>query len=102
MVFCSSCGNEETSDKKFCSKCGSELLINSKINDVSRQSTIIPQRKSRWWYLLPIFFNIIGGIIAYLILKRENKELAEKCLIVGLIFFIIQIVVGILAGLAKL
>jgi len=26
-VFCSSCGNEETSDKRFCSKCGEELQV---------------------------------------------------------------------------
>jgi len=25
MVFCSKCGNEETSDKSFCSKCGAKI-----------------------------------------------------------------------------
>jgi len=27
MVFCSKCGNEETSDKSFCSKCGEKLQV---------------------------------------------------------------------------
>ncbi|MBM3910859.1 MAG: hypothetical protein FJ356_04345 [Thaumarchaeota archaeon] len=100
MVFCSSCGNEETSDKSFCSKCGSELVTQSKVDSVSRQSSIIPQRKSKWWYLLPIFFNIIGGIVAYLILKEENKILAKNCLKLGLILLIIQFIAGIFVGAA--
>jgi len=29
-VFCSSCGNEETSDKRFCSKCGTKITIAEK------------------------------------------------------------------------
>jgi len=29
-VFCSSCGNEETSDKSFCSKCGTKITVAEK------------------------------------------------------------------------
>ena len=45
-----------------------------------------PERKrSNWWYLLPIFLGIIGGIIAYFALRNDDREKAKKCLYLGLI-----------------
>jgi len=37
------------------------------------------------WYLLPIFFAIIGGIIMWLALRNEDPRKAKKGLIVGII-----------------
>ena len=45
-----------------------------------------PERKrSNWWYLLPIFLGVIGGIIAYFALRRDDREKAKKCMYLGLI-----------------
>ena len=45
-----------------------------------------PERqRSNWWYLLPIFLGIIGGIIAYFALRNDDREKAKKCLYLGLI-----------------
>ncbi|MGD8431641.1 MAG: hypothetical protein PVG23_03600 [Nitrosopumilaceae archaeon] len=43
------------------------------------------QKVSNWWYLLPIFLSIIGGLIAYFILKDKNSKIAKRCLIIGAI-----------------
>lgn len=90
MVFCSKCGNEEISSKNFCSKCGTAI-------GGSAQGTY-QTRKSRWWYLAPIFLAVIGGVIAYLVLKDDDKALAKNCLYLGIILTVISFVLGIIIG----
>ena len=99
MVFCIKCGFQiiDESDK-FCPKCGCKTLSNTEktenITDyVSKQSTVIPPSKSKWWYLLPIFFSIIGGIIAYFVLKKDDPQLAKNCFIVGVIMFVLGFII---------
>ena len=48
--------------------------------------------RSRWWYLVPIFFGLIGGIIAYFAIRRDDPEKAKKCLYLGLILTAINII----------
>ena len=55
-----------------------------------------PERiRSRWWYLLPIFIGLIGGIIAYFAIRRDDPQKAKKCLWVGIILTVINIIVQI-------
>jgi len=56
-----------------------------------------PERqRSNWWYLLPIFLGIIGGIIAYFVLRNDDRQKAKKCLYLGLILGAIGIFFQIL------
>ena len=56
-----------------------------------------PERpRSSWWYLVPIFLGLIGGIIAYFALKNDDREKAKKCLYLGIILGIIGIIVNLL------
>ena len=51
-----------------------------------------PERpRSNWWYLLPIFLGIIGGIIAYFALRNDDRKKAKKCLYLGLILLTVGI-----------
>lgn len=44
-----------------------------------------PERpRSNLWFLLPIFFGIIGGIISYFILRKDDPKKARNCLYVGI------------------
>lgn len=101
MVFCVNCGFDlaEGTDK-LCPQCAFQTSPNSKnpeTDNTSEQSAIISTPRSKWWYLLPIFFSIIGGIIAYFILKNSDPKLAKKCLIVGLIMTAIGLIVNFAA-----
>ena len=60
-------------------------------------------RRSNWWYLLPIFFGIIGGIIAYFAIRRDDREKAKKCMYLGLILLAVGIILDIsLTGVAPI
>ena len=50
------------------------------------------KRRSNWWYLLPIFFGIIGGIIAYFAIRKDDRKKAKKCIYLGLILLAVGII----------
>lgn len=82
MVFCTKCGKELSSpDADVCLNCG-------KLVKESTQK----RKDDKIWYLLPILIGIVGGIIAYLILKEDNPQFAKKCLMIGIILTIVSIV----------
>jgi len=54
------------------------------------------KQRSNWWYLLPIFFGIIGGIIAYFAIRKDDRIKAKKCLYLGLILLAVGIIIDIL------
>ena len=57
------------------------------------------KQRSNWWYILPILFGIIGGIIAYFAIRKDDREKAKKCIYLGLILLAVGILLEIfLAG----
>ena len=52
--------------------------------------------RSNAWFLLPIFFGMIGGIIAFFILRGDDPRKARNCLYVGIVFMIIGIILNIM------
>ena len=46
---------------------------------------------SEWWWLLPILLNILGGILMFIALRKENYDIAKKGLIMGFIITAIEI-----------
>jgi len=60
------------------------------------------RKRSSLWFLLPILFNIIGGVIAYFIIKDDDPSKAKNCLWLGIILsaisiaiFLIPLLIGI-------
>lgn len=51
------------------------------------------------WYYLPLFFNIVGGIIVYVVLRKLNLEKSKKCLTLGLILFLIPVGIFIILNI---
>jgi len=44
-------------------------------------------KRSFVWYLLPTIFCIVGGLLAYFILKNDDPNKAKNCLWLGVILF---------------
>ena len=54
------------------------------------------KRRSNFWFLLPIFLGLIGGIIAYFVLRQDDPKKAKNCLWLGIILAIIGMLLNIL------
>ena len=56
-----------------------------------------PQKsRSNVWYLLPILVGMIGGIIAYLIIRKDDPHKAKNCIYIGIVMMVIGIILNIL------
>ncbi len=51
--------------------------------------------RSNAWFLLPIFFGVIGGIIAFFIIRNDDPRKAKNCLYLGLVLIVIGIILNI-------
>ena len=54
------------------------------------------KERSNWWYLVPIFLGLIGGIVAYFALRNDDRGKAKNCLFLGIILGVIGIIVNLL------
>ena len=52
--------------------------------------------RSNFWFLLPIFLGLIGGIIAYFVLRNDDPKKAKNCLYLGIVLAIIGILLNLL------
>ncbi len=51
--------------------------------------------RSNLWFLLPIVFGVIGGIIAFFILRHDDPRKAKNCLYLGLALMVVGIILNI-------
>ena len=64
------------------------------------------ERKRSWvWFLLPVFVQVIGGVIAYYALKPDEPRMAKDCLYIGIVLtainfgtFLMLLTMGFLIG----
>jgi len=60
------------------------------------------KRRSSFWFLLPILFNVIGGVIAFFVIREDDPKKARNCLLLGIVLavipfllFVVPILIGI-------
>jgi glucan phosphoethanolaminetransferase (alkaline phosphatase superfamily) len=64
-----------------------------------RQDETSEAKNSGWWWLLPIFFSLPGGIIAWAIIKKHNWRQARNMLTTGILLTLL--VSGVLSSFYK-
>jgi len=42
------------------------------------------------WYLVPILFSLLGGLIAYIALKDRDEGMADSCLVLGIVVMVAE------------
>ena len=68
----------------------------SPVEHVKERSTL--HRSSRAWYLLPILLGVLGGAIAYTILRKRHTSRARKTLWLGLGLTTIHVTLMLVTG----
>ena len=54
------------------------------------------KERSNWWYLVPIFLGLIGGIIAFFALRNDDRKKAKNCLYLGIILAVIGLFLNLM------
>jgi len=52
-------------------------------------------KTSNWWYLAPVFMGIVGGLLMFLVLRKEDNETAKTGLVIGIIAQVVGSVISI-------
>ena len=53
------------------------------------------RRRSSWWFLLPIFLSLLGGIISYFVLRADDPSKAKNCMYLGIVVAALQVGINI-------
>ena len=84
MNFCPTCGKELPDGSTYCANCGHGINQNKESGQTRNRVTgKTPRKRSAWWYIVPVLFSMIGGIISFFILRNDDPKLAKNCLIIG-------------------
>ena len=91
-MLCPTCSKEIVEDSKFCVFCGNPVFPKQK--ETTRTSPF-KEGVSSAWYLLPIFLGLIGGIIAWAVIRDRDSKKARKMLIVAVILTVMPLIIGL-------
>jgi len=95
-------GEEAIKKTKQCPQCGKDVLIGFKLCPHCDFDWTLPYRPSHTsyvkkptslWYLVPLLLGLIGGVLGYIAVKDEDKEMAETLLVIGIVMSFIDILV---------
>lgn len=64
-----------------------------------RQDHAAVRYRSRLWYLLPVLFNLPGGLVAFFATRHDDPDKAKNCLLLGIILCIPFIVFWAVAAI---
>ena len=84
-----------TESDKLCQSCLDEIKRTQTQGKTSDEKMSEVKKRSGLWYLLPILFGIIGGVIAWFVIKEDDPIKAKNCLKLGIVLLIIDIIFGI-------
>jgi len=58
-----------------------------------KKDKVFLQKPSSAWYLVPIFFGIVGGLIGYVAVKDDDKDMANSLLSLGIVMTFVSIII---------
>jgi hypothetical protein len=70
-------------------------IVDSAFRDVVYRPAVTSEGRkepTRMWYLVPIVFSLLGGVIAYVGVKGDDRNMADNLLILGFLVFALQII----------
>lgn len=114
IVYCSSCGTANSTGSRFCNNCGAGLVpgqaavnpatpppppavVPSPAAGTAGTAPKVTGKTSGAWWLLPLFFGLVGGLVGWALVKETDSSKAKRLLYFGIsitvFWFIISIVI---------
>jgi len=120
-AHCQYCGATNMIDSLFCVSCGKQISPKKvQAPFTSPPQASIPQvaqppasvsspqvvvtsstKTSGAWWLLPLFFTWVGGVIAWLVVREKDKPKAKRLLIFGIAMVFVWIIIYVIAYMAS-
>ena len=85
---CAACGARISRNALFCPECGAPI-------SKEQRGTIAVERTSWAWWILPLLFGWVGGVIAWAMNRYRDTGKATNMLWLGISLTVIEIVVAI-------
>lgn len=95
-MVCQAC-RTELQDRVYCQPCANKLFVAKSDVQVAAPAAPSVEPVSGAWWLLPIFFTWLGGLIAWAVTKARDPKKARSMLIWGIV---LTFVYGILTTIA--
>ena len=76
----------------FCPSCGAPVRVATPTTPAAAPWQPV-QGVSAAWYLVPLFFGIIGGIVAWAVTKDRDPKRATNLLIFGLVWTLVPVII---------
>jgi hypothetical protein len=92
-TYCTHCGAKIEATSKFCSSCGRGTPLAGRAEEGGVQQQ---KRASAAWYLLPIFFAFLGGLLMFFVIKDEDRGRAKGGLKLGIILSVVLFIFWLL------
>ena len=54
------------------------------------------KQRGNAWFLLPIILGIVGGVIAFFVLRQDDPAKAKNCLYIGIALMLVGTVLNII------
>ncbi len=67
-------------------------IVSHGVNEFEK-AVDLAEKPTLLWYLVPFFFGIIGGIVAYVGTKDEDEGMATNLLLFGIVWSIVLIII---------
>jgi hypothetical protein len=104
---CVSCGKmvciacrTELQEKVYCQPCANKLFVHKDLVQPAKVETVVTaptiQSVSGWWWLLPIFFLWLGGLIAWAVNKSKDPRKSKSMLVWGIVLTVIWMVLVVI------
>ena len=63
---------------------------------VAEKTSKTERKNTAWWFLVPILFGILGGLIAYAFVHDDDKEMAKSLVGLGIISTVLWVGIALL------